>query len=366
MKQVDSVKIVGYTFDCKLSWSEMVALKAKKARSRVGALRRLTKFLDRENLKLMYTSFIRPILEYGNIVYCSAAQSHLSKLDRVQSAALKLGGFEVDSLESRRDIAIASYALKMLDGKVKPLVAQFTPTLFEEESSRTKLGGLQVQPLTSSKSLNKFKRSFFGRLPSIWSRLPQDVVRDGAKKGWSKIRRRVKVALSKMPPAAKRLTPSVTARKSVPLIPSVTARKSVLDPPVGVGGLASNTIHKTTLDPYASVFIPGAVAHAPCVRVTDSLGYLCSLERLTAHHQLMQSDLRASLTSVSVDSDPPPLVRRGPRTTLLCPKRVRYSAACYAYKPMNSVQFEPGITASGKECKRCLKLGRLCFQHVEK
>ena len=66
-----AIKIVGFTFDCKLTWSGMVADKAKKARTRVAALRRMSGFLDSNNLKLMYTAFVRPVMEYGSLLYVS-------------------------------------------------------------------------------------------------------------------------------------------------------------------------------------------------------------------------------------------------------------------------------------------------------
>ena len=62
VKQVASVKVVGYTFDTKLCFAEMVQASAQKARSRVGMLRRLSGFLDSDNLQLMYTAFIRPVM----------------------------------------------------------------------------------------------------------------------------------------------------------------------------------------------------------------------------------------------------------------------------------------------------------------
>ena len=53
-------------------------------------------------LMAMYVMFVRSILEYGNLAYMGAAQSHLDKLDRVQESAMKLGGFTIETLESRR------------------------------------------------------------------------------------------------------------------------------------------------------------------------------------------------------------------------------------------------------------------------
>lgn len=196
VKQVSSLKVVGYTFDSKLSWPEMVDDKAKKARSRVSMLRRLSRFLNNDNLKLMYTSFIRPVMEYGSLLYVSAAPSHLSKLDRVQAAAERLGGFQAEPLSNRRGAAIASYALKMLDGKVKPILRTFTPKVVEMEGSRVRVGGLQIQSVTSTNSLDKYKRSLFGSLPKIWSKIPQKIIMQGYKHGWLKIRSRIKKVLN--------------------------------------------------------------------------------------------------------------------------------------------------------------------------
>ena len=118
MKRVDEVKLVGFTFDAKLTFSSMVDKLAKKARCRLGALRRRLKpMLDQGNMKQMYIMFIRSIMEYGSLVYMGAAKSHLSKFDKIQASAVKLCGFEIESLESRRDAAAIGLCLDLLDGK---------------------------------------------------------------------------------------------------------------------------------------------------------------------------------------------------------------------------------------------------------
>ena len=58
----------------------------------------------------MYIMFIRSIMEYGSLVYMGAAKSHLDKLDRVHESAMKLCGFEIESLESRREAAAVQWA----------------------------------------------------------------------------------------------------------------------------------------------------------------------------------------------------------------------------------------------------------------
>ena len=108
------MKLVGFTLDSKLTWSPMVARLARKARSKVAALRRLKPFLDSDNLQLMYTAFIRYGMGYGTILYMGAAASHLVQLDRVQQSARAIGGFEVEDLQSRRESACLSMACKLL------------------------------------------------------------------------------------------------------------------------------------------------------------------------------------------------------------------------------------------------------------
>jgi hypothetical protein len=127
--QVDSVKLVGFTLDCKLTWKPMVEAIAKKARIRLGALRRLKRHLDSNDIKTLYTAFVRSTMEYGTMLYMGAAPSTLETLDKIQESAMKIGGFEIESLSSRREATAAAFALKMLDGKCRGVLQDCTPTL---------------------------------------------------------------------------------------------------------------------------------------------------------------------------------------------------------------------------------------------
>jgi hypothetical protein len=49
------------------------------------------------NLEVMCKAFVRSIIEYGNLEYLSAAKTHLTKLDKIQTAAEKAGGFKVET-----------------------------------------------------------------------------------------------------------------------------------------------------------------------------------------------------------------------------------------------------------------------------
>ena len=79
---LESIKNVGFVFDRRMLWSELVA---KQAKALLAALFRLVSFLNADNLKTMYTSFIRPISEFGSIGYMAASDVHLAKLDRINA-----------------------------------------------------------------------------------------------------------------------------------------------------------------------------------------------------------------------------------------------------------------------------------------
>jgi hypothetical protein len=185
--------ITGFVFDNRLSWGPMIDKLAKKARSRLGAVFRLKRFLNSENMRTMYMMFVRSIMEYGSVLFMGAAQTHLSKLDKVQASAERRGGFQVESLQLRREAAAISLALKMLSGDCRDgldaLKFSMTSTPSNHSyNTKTAKKGLQIEPITLSKyTLNSFKNSFQGILPRIWARLPQSILFRGQEIGWRKI-----------------------------------------------------------------------------------------------------------------------------------------------------------------------------------
>ena len=115
VKQVFTLKLVGFVFDSKLTWGPMSAAITNKARMRLGALHRLRPVLDDANLKTMYIMFIRSIMEYGGVQFQGAADRHLARLDCIQESTMKLGNFQIESLQSRRDAATTALVSKLLD-----------------------------------------------------------------------------------------------------------------------------------------------------------------------------------------------------------------------------------------------------------
>ena len=72
------------------SWDNNIDQITAKAWKRIHIMRRLKLSLDRQALQIMYFSFIRPILEYGNVIWCNFPQYQMNRLDKIQNEAARI------------------------------------------------------------------------------------------------------------------------------------------------------------------------------------------------------------------------------------------------------------------------------------
>ena len=59
----------GMVLDCKLNFEEHLKTIVKKINKTIGLLRKFQNLLPRKSLLTIYKSFIRPYLDYGDIIY---------------------------------------------------------------------------------------------------------------------------------------------------------------------------------------------------------------------------------------------------------------------------------------------------------
>ena len=71
IKRVEHHKHLGLVVSHDLSWHGHIKEVVDKANRRLGILRGLKFKLDRLSLEIIYLGFIRPLLEYGDIVWHS-------------------------------------------------------------------------------------------------------------------------------------------------------------------------------------------------------------------------------------------------------------------------------------------------------
>jgi len=89
----DSAKFLGVYFDRKLTWKAHIDHIVTKTNKRLNLLRAVSGKQwgsSKKTLLTLYKAIIRPILDYGAIAFCTANDTHLHKLELIQSRALRL------------------------------------------------------------------------------------------------------------------------------------------------------------------------------------------------------------------------------------------------------------------------------------
>ena len=149
----------------------------------------LSKAYSSKIIDTAYKAFVRSRLEYGNLVYWSAADTHLKKLDRVQrsfSKTLEKPSW-IPTLEERRKAAAVGLTCKLLDNKGRGQLQSLKPTFLNDENNvrRSKrLNSLakhkyQLQnEIHPRKSLEVFRRCYRGRIPDVWNNLQTEVLHE--------------------------------------------------------------------------------------------------------------------------------------------------------------------------------------------
>ena len=90
----DSQKHLGLVLDSKLNFNEHIESKISKCNKIIGLMKKLSEILSRTNLLTIHKSFVRPNLDYADIIYDkSLNESFKKKIEMVQyNAALIITG----------------------------------------------------------------------------------------------------------------------------------------------------------------------------------------------------------------------------------------------------------------------------------
>jgi hypothetical protein len=87
IKEVKTHKHLGLTFNQTFSWTDHIHNLVTKASKCVGLLRRICRDVPRSCLEVLYKSMIRPILEYGDVIFDGSPDTHVKRLEGVQRQA---------------------------------------------------------------------------------------------------------------------------------------------------------------------------------------------------------------------------------------------------------------------------------------
>ena len=184
VEEVDTMKLLGVTFDRHLYYGAHLRSTAIRAAQRIGFLRKAYRLLNHHGKTVVYKGFVRPVLEYCPLVWSGAADYHLARLDRIQRRALKLigPGTIVDSLALRRTVSGLCLLFKLLSGPRVPTLQALLPSqLTNRENPRTRLQlaathSFQLSLSLPARSNASTLRSFpYGSI-AAWNSLPPSIL----------------------------------------------------------------------------------------------------------------------------------------------------------------------------------------------
>ena len=187
LENVSGHKHLGLFLSSDAKWSEHIQDIYSKACKRVNIMRYLKNKIDRKSLEKIYIGFIRPILEYGNIIWdnCTSEESELLESVQLEAAriitGLRKGTSRVklynelgwDTLQSRRHKSKLIFFHKALNGDlpsyISDLVMSHTNTNQHYQIRHQREFNV---PLCRTES---YKRSFFPCVLNEWNSLDDNI-----------------------------------------------------------------------------------------------------------------------------------------------------------------------------------------------
>ena len=191
--------VLGVTWDLKLRMDIECEEVAGRADNKLTSLLRLRRFYDLSSLVKLYKAQVLPMLEFPTPAVYHACNTHLGKLDKVQSRFLREVGltaenaflvFNLAPLQTRRDIAGLGIIHRTILGRGPP---HFRKWFFSSKKAlhaystrlQTSRHNKQIHDYLDGGHNELLRRSLLG-LPRVYNSLPQSVVNATTVKAFQK------------------------------------------------------------------------------------------------------------------------------------------------------------------------------------
>ena len=187
VKDAESHTHLGLTLQSSMSWRKHIVQVFEKASKRLNMLKFVTFKVDRPILTSLYKSLIRPLMEYGDVIWNNCYDCDSALLDGVQYEAAKLVTGAIkgtssarlhkelawESLSSRRKLHLLCQFYKIVKNLAPYYLSELLPKLSSERTNyrpRSRENFTQFSCRTS-----RFQKSFFPSAITGWNSLDLDV-----------------------------------------------------------------------------------------------------------------------------------------------------------------------------------------------
>ena len=169
------------------TWHEHINYITSKAWQKIYVMRKLKFLLDRESLNRIYISFIRPTLEYADIVWNNCTQYEINQIEKVQQEAARIvtGATRLISIEllyketgweplhKRRYKHNLCQVYKMVNDLTPNYLTSLIPATVANTSAYQLRDSENVRPLLTRTQL--YYKSFLPSSIRNWNELPLNI-----------------------------------------------------------------------------------------------------------------------------------------------------------------------------------------------
>ncbi len=177
-------KHLGLFLTKNLTWKKHISEIATKARKRLGCIQKHKYRLCRRSLEILYLTFVRPVMEYGNVMFDAGNQEDLEILTNIEKEALRTitgaryrcniellyNEVKWPTIEKRRELQKIATLGKIIIKKFPSYLLDDLPTFYDNArmNRRNKFASPPYHK-------DYYKKSFVPASIELWNQLPLDI-----------------------------------------------------------------------------------------------------------------------------------------------------------------------------------------------
>ena len=179
----DFIKDLGVIFQKDLKFDEHICKVYSTANSRLGIIKSVFHYVDKEGFLILYKSLVRPILEYCNVVWSPYLKKHHKKIEQIQRRGTRMirGLRDLSYSDRLKSLNLTTlyYRRRRSDViQVFRIISKIDSITFEDffkfDTGITR--GNNMKLIKPRASTSMMLNSFSHRIINDWNDLPNDVV----------------------------------------------------------------------------------------------------------------------------------------------------------------------------------------------